>query len=86
MRVGISKGAKKQLKSFSKAIQIILAKRIRELEKSHSSEKKLIGFKNAFRTRVGDYRIVYKRTSEQVYIVLIGHRKEIYRLLRGLLK
>ena len=44
--------------------------------------KKLKGeYHGFFSIRVGDYRVVYKIIQEDVVIVAIGHRKEIY--LRG---
>lgn len=34
-----------------------------------------------YRLRVGDYRVIYRfdLTREEVYLVAIGHRREIYR-------
>lgn len=86
MKVILSPRAKKQLKSVGRAVQIILAKKIREFVVSLTGEQKMTGYQNMYRIRVGNYRIVYRRTSEQIYVILIGHRKEIYRLLRELLK
>lgn len=87
MKVIISPRAEKQLKSLGKVIQIVLTKRFRELELGPQlKEEKLSGYRNIYRARAGDYRIIYKRTSVEVYIVLIGHRKEIYHLLRDLLR
>jgi mRNA interferase RelE/StbE len=42
---------------------------------------KLKGEENAYRVRVGDYRIVYEVRDNVllVLIVKIGHRREIYR-------
>ena len=85
MKVWITKTAAKQLKKLGKAIQIILGKRIRELEYSQLREQKLAGFKNAFRVRAGDYRIVYQKKTNKIVVILVGHRKEIYRLVRELL-
>ncbi|PIP15013.1 hypothetical protein COX47_02030, partial [Candidatus Roizmanbacteria bacterium CG23_combo_of_CG06-09_8_20_14_all_35_49] len=50
------------------------------------NEEKLSGYKNIYRMRVGEYRIVYQRTVNQIYIVLIGHRKDIYRLVDQLFR
>lgn len=43
--------------------------------------KKLSGKLNAYRIRVGDYRIVYIIDSEenQIKIMRVRHRKEVYR-------
>jgi mRNA interferase RelE/StbE len=86
MKVILSPTSKKQLKSVGRAVQIILAKKIREFVVSLTEEQKLTGYRNLYRIRVGNYRIVYRRTHEEVYIVLIGHRREIYRLLKALLR
>lgn len=43
--------------------------------------KKLAGHENAYRTRVGDYRIVYEIEDERlvVWILDVGHRSGIYK-------
>ncbi|HDH57210.1 MAG TPA: type II toxin-antitoxin system RelE/ParE family toxin [Bacteroidetes bacterium] len=42
---------------------------------------KLAGADDAYRLRIGDYRIVYEIADKVliVYIIRIGHRKDIYR-------
>ncbi len=42
--------------------------------------KKLVGQANVYRTRVGDYRIVYEIEDDKliVWIVDVGHRSGIY--------
>jgi mRNA-degrading endonuclease RelE of RelBE toxin-antitoxin system len=50
-----------------------------------SNVEVLSGYKNAYRARVGDYRIVYKKTADEVCILVIGHRKDVYELLVQLL-
>ncbi|HET7205615.1 MAG TPA: type II toxin-antitoxin system RelE/ParE family toxin [Terriglobales bacterium] len=43
--------------------------------------KKLTGLSDAWRIRVGDYRIVYQvhRKMLLVLVLVIGHRREVYR-------
>lgn len=43
--------------------------------------KKLSGQADAYRTRVGEYRIVYEIEDKQllVWIIDVGHRRDIYR-------
>jgi len=45
--------------------------------------RKLTGSEDAYRIRVGDYRVVYRIVDRVliVYIIRIGHRKDIYRNL-----
>jgi len=43
--------------------------------------KKLAGYSDRYRLRVGDYRIIYEIADEQLIIraVGVGHRREAYR-------
>ncbi len=88
MKVILSPQAEKQLQKLSKINQIAIAKKIRVIRDSSKIEReeKLKGFQNIFRVRVGDYRIVYRKTKSEVYIVLIRHRKDVYRLVKQLLR
>ena len=88
MKVVLSPRAEKQLKKLPKVDQIAVAKKIRLIrdEKAVAGEEKLKDFENIFRVRVGDYRIVYRRTRKEAYIVLIRHRKDVYRLVKQLLR
>ena len=40
--------------------------------------KPLKSYGDLFRLRVGDYRVVYQIKGNQVTVLLIGHRKDIY--------
>ena len=88
MKVVLSPRAEKQLKKLPKVDQIAVAKKIRLIrdEKAVVGEEKLKDFENIFRVRVGDYRIVYRKTRKEAYIVLIRHRKDVYRLVKQLLR
>lgn len=43
--------------------------------------RKLSGYENLYRFRVGDYRIIYEIHDDKLIIIIIkiGHRREIYR-------
>ncbi len=87
MIVNISPKAEKQLKKISKIDQIAIANKIRSIKNSPANvlgEEKLSGNKNIFRVRIGNYRIVYRKKIKVTYIILIGHRKDIYHLLQHL--
>jgi mRNA interferase RelE/StbE len=86
MKILIAKRAEKYLKKIPKIDQIAIVRKIRLLTSPSSNEEKLKGLKNIYRVRVGDYRIVFRRTKEEIFIVLIGHRKEIYQLINRLFK
>ncbi|NCN22064.1 hypothetical protein AUJ27_00880 [Candidatus Falkowbacteria bacterium CG1_02_37_44] len=83
MKIIISPRAEKELKKITKIDQIAIARKIRLIKESPVilNEEKLSGYKNIYRVRIGEYRIVYRRTVKEIYIVLIGHRKDIYRLV-----
>jgi mRNA interferase RelE/StbE len=45
--------------------------------------KKLVGYADRYRLRVGDYRVIYEIADEQLIILVVGvgHRREAYRAL-----
>lgn len=87
MRITISPRAEKELKKITKIDQIAVAIKIRSLiENIIVNEEKLSGYKGIFRIRVGNYRLVYRKTSQEIYIVLIHHRKDVYKIVSQLLK
>jgi mRNA interferase RelE/StbE len=44
---------------------------------------RIVGAQDAYRIRVGDYRVVYEVVDRVliVYVIRVGHRKEVYREL-----
>ncbi|MDO8571783.1 MAG: type II toxin-antitoxin system RelE/ParE family toxin [bacterium] len=86
MSIIISPRAEKQLRKLPKFDQIAVIEKIRSLSTAATQkEEKLSGYKDIFRVRVGDYRIVYRKASQSVYIVLIRHRRDVYRVLKNVL-
>jgi len=45
--------------------------------------KKLAGYTDRYRLRVGDYRVIYEIVDEQLIMLIVGvgHRREAYRPL-----
>ena len=41
--------------------------------------KKLTGYENHYRLKIGDYRIGLKLENDVMYFVVFDHRKDIYR-------
>ena len=80
-------------KSFEKSLDKIrdksmfsrIEKSIENLEKANSLEeipgvKKLSGFKNYYRIRIGDYRLGFEKLDpKKVRIIILAHRKDIYK-------
>ena len=45
--------------------------------------KKLTGYEDRYRLRVGNYRVIYDVTDKELVILVVGvgHRREIYRAM-----
>jgi mRNA interferase RelE/StbE len=77
------------LKSLSKIKDQTILQRIKkaiiELEESTDLKKvrnlrKLTGYKNYFRIRIGDFRLGFESINDDnVRLIIISHRKDIYR-------
>ena len=83
-RLLVSSQAEKDLKKLERSILIRIDRALLSLAENpysqgsgHVKDKKLA----QFRIRVGDYRILYYVyvKSRMVYILRIGHRREIYK-------
>jgi mRNA-degrading endonuclease RelE of RelBE toxin-antitoxin system len=87
MKVLLSSLAKKQLKKLLKLVQFSVAKRIRDLGVGNEipNVKFLAKHKNIFRTRISNYRMVYRSTAGKIFIILIEHRKRVYETLKRIL-
>jgi len=78
---------KKSVARDLKHLDKIEAKRIldrleKELKKDPDAGEQLKGkFAGFSRLRVGDYRVVYTKTKEGVLVLLIAHRKDVYKKL-----
>ena len=44
-----------------------------------SDAKRIFGEHGVFRIRIGDYRIIFDIDNENIVILRIGHRKDIYK-------
>lgn len=86
MKVIVSPRAKKQVQKLPRFDQIAITHKIIALPRLVAGEEKLSGFSHVYRVRVGHYRIVYRKTTELIYIFIVGHRKDIYRALGDLLR
>ena len=84
MNAVLSPLAKRQLKKLPKLVQISVANIVRNLvqEKVISNIKPLVKYKDIYRIRIADYRMVYKKFSDRYFIILIEHRKSVYQTLK----
>ena len=67
MKLKILPRAKKRLKRLSKVDQIAVANKIRSLVNNGASQEKLSGYRDVYRVRVGDCRIVFKKSNSGTY-------------------
>jgi len=83
-KVNIRKSAIKELAKLPSNEALKIAKELRNLIKNPRPVgcKKLIGYKNLYRLRIGNYRVIYLIDDEiqVIEITKIGNRKEIYNL------
>jgi len=81
--IEISRTAEKQLKRLSVDDQLRVVRAVLALaEEPHPrGSRKLSGYDDVFRIRVGHYRLLYSISSTQLVIIIlkIGHRREVYR-------
>lgn len=80
-KIEISKRVKKDLKNISKKDAEFIFRKINEIKESPLAFIKKLTGKTLWKLRAGDYRaITYLDTkSKIIYIVKIGHRKNIYK-------
>lgn len=75
----ISKNAYKDINKLSKENQIIILKKIYQLKENPNLGKPLLNILKKYkRLRVNKYRVLYFIKENDIVIVRIGHRKNIY--------
>ncbi len=81
--IEISRTAEKQLRKLPRKDQERIVRAIRPLAQAPRprGSRKLTGYDDVFRIRVGHYRLLYSISSTQLVIIIlkIGHRREVYR-------
>ena len=85
-KIEVSATAEKQIRKLPRDDQIRVLRAIRPLAITPSppGSRKVRGYEDVFRIRVGTYRILYRIVGRRLLIIIlkIGHRREIYRSLR----
>ena len=82
-RIEVSATAEKQIRKLNKADQIRVLRAIQNLAKEPRppGTRKLRGYEDVYRIRVGTYRILYSIESGRLLIIVlkVGHRRDAYR-------
>ncbi|MDQ6602960.1 MAG: type II toxin-antitoxin system RelE/ParE family toxin [Chloroflexota bacterium] len=81
--VEFATAARRQFRKLPRAVRAIMKPEIDALTsdpRPHGVEK-MSGEENAYRVRVGDYRIIYEIHDAVLIVVVVrvGHRREVYR-------
>ena len=81
--IEISRTAEKQLKKLRRDDQRRVVKAMLALAEDPypTGSRKLTGYDDVLRIRVGQYRVLYSVSGKKLVIIIlkIGHRKDIYR-------
>ena len=81
-QVIIPKAVQKQLNSLSQKIRLRLLAEIRLLKDNPrpNGVKKLKGYENTYRIRIGSYRVIYEIKDREMIILVLSsvHRKDAY--------
>lgn len=82
-RIEVSATAEKQIRKLNKADQIRVLRAIQNLAKEPRppGTRKLRGYEDVYRVRVGTHRILYSIESGRLLIIVlkVGHRRDVYR-------
>ena len=72
--------ALKQLEKLEKSVSSRIIKKVEDLKENlfYLDIKRLKG-EEAFRLRVGDYRIIFEISNNLISILKVGHRQNIYK-------
>jgi mRNA interferase RelE/StbE len=85
-QVKVAEEAAKFIRKQDKHIQRQIINNIRGLTQNPRPQgcKKLQGYKELYRIRSGNYRVVYTIREKMllVFVVRVAHRKDVYRHLR----
>ena len=83
MQINYTKSAIIDLQSLPRDIQKRIAKKMRfyaEVEDPIGFAEKLTEHKDAdFRFRIGEYRVMFDLLKNEIYILKIKHRKDVYK-------
>lgn len=79
------KSAHKSFEKLPASVRKAIIKQIDFLLTPHENSdiKKLKGYMDFYRLRVGDYRVIFlvNKQAQQIRIAAVGHRREIYNLI-----
>ncbi|AOS84197.1 plasmid stabilization protein [Chlorobaculum limnaeum] len=81
-RIEILRSARKQLEKIQESDRNRIIDSIRSLaEKPRPTGSKKLSGRQAWRIRIGSYRVIYEIQDSEliILVVTVGHRREVYR-------
>lgn len=85
-KIEVSTTAEKQIRGLGRDDQVRVLRAIRQLasDPRPRGTRKLRGYDDVYRIRVGTYRVIYSVESGRLLVIVlkIGHRKDIYQRSR----
>jgi mRNA interferase RelE/StbE len=82
-RIEVSATAERQLKKIRRddKVRILRALSLLANEPRPGGCKKMSGYDDIYRIRIGNYRVIYEIDGKRIIVVIlkIGHRREVYR-------
>ena len=82
-RIEVSATAEKQIRKLGKKDQIAVLRGIRQLstEPRPPNSRKMSGYDDVYRIRVGQYRVLYSVENKKLVIIIlkVGRRRDVYR-------
>jgi mRNA interferase RelE/StbE len=70
----------KNIKVLDREVQVRILREINILKANPYVGKPLRGeWKGIYSLRIGDYRVLYQIKKNEVFLLVVGHRKRVYR-------
>jgi mRNA interferase RelE/StbE len=82
-RIELSASAERQLRAMPRRSRTLVVDAIKALatDPRPRGHRKLRGFDDVYRIRVGRYRVLYSIEKKEILVIIlkVGHRKDVYR-------
>jgi len=70
----------KKIKALDREVQVRILREVNVLKTSPYAGKPLRGeWKGVYSLRVGNYRVLYQIKGSTVFLLVVGHRKRVYK-------
>ena len=83
LELRVSRSAEKQLRKLPRTDQARVAQAMLALadDPFPKGARKLLGYRDVFRIRIGPYRVLYSVSETELIVVVlkVGHRRGVYR-------